>query len=1415
MKGRAPAPPPQPAPRRSLNAAQNLQVEPGPQSPGDMKENLLPRTVDILVVLSNGTVKKAEVSGSKAVMDLLIDLCSQYHLNPAHHILELQARETHKQLGFKPNTPIGVLDVEKVFIKQKVVEEKPRRPPPVVPEKTVRLVVNFLRTQKAVVRVSPFVPLKDLVPVICEKCEFDSDYLMVLRDSVKREKLDLLKSLNDLGIRELYALDTSRVLQSQSHSVPSTLNYKEMSQSAVTIGVPEREEKGLFGFFKIGKKKTKGSSTAPCTPTVSTRSTVLNPSLSASNISKMPSVTDVKKRRAPPPPPAPPQQDTMMSVAQRAQETGAESLNSAQKKRRAPAPPDLPVQKTLDRTEFDKSSSLGVTGRQVPLKPPRGTQSVLGNQRSPPQLTIPPPPPYPPSPTIEITDLPGMSPKYNLSSEVPDELGKSMLELEMGSEQDSGVADDIMEIESGDREETASVKSSNSFYQNCSQHSTASEDDLLNVDSGTPSSPSIASPASLTGSLKWSHETDVYQPPSSLDQINRTEECSAWSIDLPSAAYEELSCAGKHHTRLQNDSSAGSNSKKEDEIFIAAQMHQTVSGLNAELDDIQEESALRTSFLLPEETNKNVVADVQDSVPVTNISEAPSSSHKENERILLENVTMATEVKRSLDSEHGTVQTKSMLGALPTRIQVQPLSEVSSDLSYLSAVRCTDTHKMPIKTSRENLLGKISNVQNKPSENKIKMPLPDTDLKSKLQFRENNGNKVHDTVPAEVDPLTVQAKHGVQSLRNSQADRQEQVEKPSAAMIATECKVASNKWQRAANKIANQCVPKVGMRTFKVIPSKPILTRQQREGKSLSTGAIKIDDQGNLVYVNDSESQHVETASVRSTTDSEESLLGRAKAFWNVKGTDKDNLQTANPTTAINTTGSVACNLQIQEPAKQLTKVSSNSGLVSTQPTIVDRKSLKINSQSTETKPPTSVLPVNVAKASTPANTDSRAESNFLKPYRRTSSQYVASAICRYTGMQSIKAGPNTQCDPVFEIRAEDNQNVRDGVQKSFLVPSHLDSIGSQVNSGSALPSNWSTVNLRKVNNQKSVLLPEAKAVPDDNLSVKTLSNQKRPLSFPNFTTHSQLSKTIIKETVSIEEQYLPPKNHMSQSMLHSSDEKRKSSTAPTSQTVKTLVSAPAAPTSGSLSRNVHSVTFRSVVARQSAYVSCHPSASHLPAVSPTTSSVIETPFLEKSDPPPDTKQLEFISNSNMFGPVKKFKSVIQKPVQKDESIHSSLMEAIQSGKQQENLRKVSDTLINANLKKPSFIETENGHSALLASIRAHTGVLKLNKTSGVTSEELVKTRAAESSTLPREFSETHKPENSPSTLLPPPPPPPQAIPKTQKVTTKPNANPEQARSALLDAIRSGTGAARLRKVPVPSKTVQVNGSVGSIQALS
>lgn len=59
------------------------------------------------------------------------------------------------------------------------------------------------------VRVSPRVPLELLLPIVCDKCEFREESTVLLRDAESAEPLDLRRSLNELGLREVYARDTA------------------------------------------------------------------------------------------------------------------------------------------------------------------------------------------------------------------------------------------------------------------------------------------------------------------------------------------------------------------------------------------------------------------------------------------------------------------------------------------------------------------------------------------------------------------------------------------------------------------------------------------------------------------------------------------------------------------------------------------------------------------------------------------------------------------------------------------------------------------------------------------------------------------------------------------------------------------------------------------------------------------------------------------------------------------------------------------------------------------------------------------------------------------------------------------------------------------------------------------------------
>ncbi|NXF48239.1 COBL protein, partial [Oceanites oceanicus] len=333
MKARAPPPPNQASAASRIHSEQKSPADTAvisDQNLVSMKENMINRSVDFTVILPSGVEQKTTVQGSKAVMDLLVDLCSQYRLNPSQHSLELKSSGAQQPLSYKPNTLIGALDVQTVLLKEKVPEEKTKRPLPRVPEKSVRLVVNYLKTQKAVVRVSPEVPLHNIIPAICEKCEVSQEHVVLLRDGITGEELELTKSLEELGIKELYAWDRKR---------------EPSRKTSVSNDAIEKEKTRLLGLFKADRRSSKGFSTAPNSPSVNTRSSSFGPSLSLGNISGMTANPEVKKRRAPPPPVVTPALQNMEMT----------SLNDLQKKkRRAPLPPTAsapPTPAMPNRTE--------------------------------------------------------------------------------------------------------------------------------------------------------------------------------------------------------------------------------------------------------------------------------------------------------------------------------------------------------------------------------------------------------------------------------------------------------------------------------------------------------------------------------------------------------------------------------------------------------------------------------------------------------------------------------------------------------------------------------------------------------------------------------------------------------------------------------------------------------------------------------------------------------------------------------------------------------------------------------------------------------------------------------------------------------------------------------------------------------
>ncbi|XP_062259112.1 cordon-bleu protein-like 1b isoform X2 [Platichthys flesus] len=270
----------------------------------DQKENLIDKDLSLVVVLPGGIEKMTTVHGSKPLMDLLVMLCATYHLNPSSHTLEL-VTANRNNIKLKPNALIGTLDAEKIILKPKG-EDKNKKTSPQMPEATVRMVINYRKTQKTILRVNPRVPLVQLLPAICEKCEFAQESTVLLRDVQSLAPLDLTSSLNDYALREVYARDTKGI--PGSPVCPASPAHTGMVMPGKAKNQKEKENKGLFSKFRKSKKNSDQATTAsaPASPVLVSKPRPLSmalPSTNSSPLSSPLSPTDgPKKRRAPLPP---------------------------------------------------------------------------------------------------------------------------------------------------------------------------------------------------------------------------------------------------------------------------------------------------------------------------------------------------------------------------------------------------------------------------------------------------------------------------------------------------------------------------------------------------------------------------------------------------------------------------------------------------------------------------------------------------------------------------------------------------------------------------------------------------------------------------------------------------------------------------------------------------------------------------------------------------------------------------------------------------------------------------------------------------------------------------------------------------------------------------------------------------------
>ncbi|XP_047550160.1 protein cordon-bleu isoform X2 [Lutra lutra] len=1327
MKARAPPPPGKPA-TANVHSEQKppRDVSPGPpQNLLHMKENLRNSTVAVTVVLPSGLEKKSVVSGSHAMMDLLVELCLQNHLNPSHHALEIRSSETQQPLSFKPNTLVGTLNVHTVFLKEKVPEEKVKPAPPKVPEKSVRLVVNYLRTQKAVVRVSPEVPLQNILPVICAKCEVSPEHVVLLRDNIAGEELELSKSLNELGIKELYAWDNKRVLLTKTQSEPSLSSQETFRKSSLGHDETDKEKKKILGFFKVNKRSSSkaerigrsgvdsdedtsqsalgrgsnGCLTTPNSPSVNSRSVTLGPSLSLSNISGVSVRSDLKKRRAPPPPTlpgaGPPAQDKVSEKV-----SLGSQVDLQRKKRRAPAPPTpqpptpqpptpqpltppspLVPPRTQDKEE-NRKSATGV-GRQVPQKPPRGSA------RGPPQLVLPPPPPYPPPDTdmVEPFGFPGESAGSEASDLRP------TLSLPLGPSSSCGT-DRVPPVLS-EAEETVSVSS-------CF----ASEDTA--EDSGVVSSPSdIISLDSQHDSLKSKDKWATDQEDGSDQDLAGTPEPGPHK----SPTWERNSSGNWHPRPEVTITSSG-----EEDLFLTGQFQKTLE-LDEELEELEEISEASSSLptgsvngvsppYVPEAT---VPEFDEDTIPVTFIGEVFDDP-------------VDSGVFSNRNNNAGSFD--------------------------LGGTVCLEAPPPPRQ-------GEHSQQQGRKAEGPSS-PAPPHDIGKESKPAPSNPSEAVNLTKMEPKVTAAFPMHSPDAEQSSEGPGSALGGKTQASKRASaqpvrdregedkSCGSAPPSWYQRGQNPGGSYGLRYGLTTYKIVPPKSEMRCYDR-GVSLSTGAIKIDELGNLVspYVNGGRT----TALSPSALDSETQPIGKVKEFWRSNSLEKHSGQP--------TEGSAKRTPTAPTPAKPQPQESRLPGPKVTSPPQQSAHGEEgRHPEEGGSRPPVQAP----GHGKVPAA--NATEVPFLKPQRRTSSQYVASAIAKKMGPQKAPTDmvrKHGHAKEIWEGRAPELDGPpparRDGTAPRPYPDTHSPT-ESEASAVGALP------------RAQDSSPPGKLCTPDCPAGV-----HRGP--------------------------HVPPvRNHVSVTQSWSLRGKLSTRNPGTSSASapKYTLDGPEPPPP----RPGDDQTLGRTLVNGSRWVPIHAEPPCSPRGSGTNNHAQQEPPEHEEKPSllcTDVPETDGTLPSSIFGPKKKFRPVVQRPAPKDTSLHSALMEAIHSAGGKDRLRKIAEHTSEGGPRKPCSTETTGERSALLAAIRGHRGVCSLRQVSSFASEELRSVRDAEPSSEPPGRCDLGL---QPPPSLPPPPPSATQVPSASRTAARSSSgHPAEARQALMDAIRSGMGAARLRKVPL------------------
>lgn len=550
---------------------------------------------------------------------------------------------------------------------------------------------------------------------------------------------------------------------------------------------------------------------------------------------------------------------------------------------------------------------------------------------------------------------------------------------------------------------------------------------------------------------------------------------------------------------------------------------------------------------------------------------------------------------------------------------------------------------------------------------------------------------------------------------------------------------------------------KYGLTTYKIVPPKSE-RRCYDPGVSLSTGAIKIDELGNLVSPPGTRGRSVAPAS--SALEKETQPLGQVREFPRAGSTEQlSGRPPAAPATPATS----------QHPAGGLGAEPGPPGPAGPSP-----QQPAAHQGEGRCPEPGARSPPPAAAGHTKAPAASTSQALFLKPQRRTSSQYVASAIAKRMGPSRAPAAtagrPGGAGKPWEGAAPELRGRPRAGRDATAPGPHpgpHVCPEEAAAPSGRLPPAHG-----------EEPAEPAAEALPRG----RGRSPPGRP-SAQNGAADAHGGPSVpLAATAQRDREPVGPRRG-SGAKQSPNDHSTRSAWDPSGS--------PDGPRSPP-PRLVNGSRWAPEHGEPPASPRASSRDGHAAPELEGRPGVLCTEICEADESPPPS----------IFGPKKKFRPVVQRPAPKDTSLHSALMEAIHSAGGRDGLRKTPEPSAERGPKKLSYVEPESEHSALLAAIRGHRGACSLRKVASCASEELRSFREAARSAHGPEPSGLGDPGSQPPAALPPPPPPaapapPPASRTAPRASASALGTPVDARQALMDAIRSGTGAARLRKVPL------------------